>query len=225
MTPIIPNRFLVRVCHPCPFVKGVPHDADNADHLVDLPDAAKLQNFAALDGLPNFADVRLAWNEFGLGVELEVKGKDRAPLGDEARARGSDGITIWIDTRDSRGSHRATRYCHQFHLLAAGSGADKEEPFVSQSKIHRALEDAPIADPSQIPIRRTTVRGGYVLEAFLPAQALNGYDPEQHPRLGFFWSVRDDEWGEQLMSIGPEFPFWEDPTLWANLQLQPGAKS
>ena len=114
MPPIIPNRFLVRVAHPCPYVKDMPDDSDGADHLVDLPEAARLRNFAELDGLTNFADVRLAWNEFGLGVQCAVKGKEQSPAGDADRPRGSDGLTLWVDTRDARASHRASRFCHQF---------------------------------------------------------------------------------------------------------------
>ena len=49
MPPIVPNRFLVRVCHPCPFVKDAPRDTDEDEHLVELPESAKLDNFAALD--------------------------------------------------------------------------------------------------------------------------------------------------------------------------------
>lgn len=218
---LIPHRFLFRVAHPCRHRADMPRLDD--ERLLELGPECRIDNRAAMDGLKNFADVRFAWNEFGLGIELEVKGKDRAPVGDAGRARGSDGISVWIDTRDSRGSHRATRYCHQFHFLAAGAGPDKDEPSFAQSKIHRALEDAPMADADSVLVRRTRIRGGYVLEAFLPADALNGYDPEQHPRLGIFWSVRDDELGEQLLSIGPEFPFWEDPTLWSVLQLMPKA--
>jgi hypothetical protein len=55
----------------------------------------------------------------------------------------------------------------------------------------------------------------------LPAAVLHGYDPEQHPRLGFFYSIRDDELGEQVLSVGPEFPFWDDPSLWSVLELAP----
>src|SRR5262245_5476239 len=109
MAPIIPNRFLVRVCHPCLYVKRMPHDADDAGHLIDLPESARLQNFAGLDGLRNFADVRLAWNELGLGVQCEVKGKGQPPVGDADRPWSSDRFTLWIDTRDARSSHRASR--------------------------------------------------------------------------------------------------------------------
>jgi hypothetical protein len=30
---------------------------------------------------------------------------------------------------------------------------------------------------------------------------LESFEPEEHPRLGFFYSVRDDELGEQLLSL------------------------
>jgi hypothetical protein len=219
MPPIIPNRFLVRVCHPCPYVKDVPNDADDADHLVDLPESARLNNFADLDGLANFADVRLAWNDFGLAVQAQVKGKQQLPAGDAARPWASDGLMLWIDTRDARSGHRASRYCHQFHLLPAGGGADQDEPAFAQTKINRALQDAPLCNPADVPFRGMRVKGGYRVEAFLPAAVLTGFDPEQHPRLGVYYAVRDQELGDQFLSVNGDFPFADDPSLWAVLEL------
>jgi len=218
MPPIVPFRFLVRVAHPCQYVRGMPLGED-ADHVVDLPDAAQLDNFAALDDRKNFADVRLAWNELGLGVQVTVKGKDQPPAGDADRPRGSDGLTLWVDTRDARTSHRATRYCHQFHLLAAGGGPDKGDPAFAQTKINRALQDAPLCNPADVPFRGARVRGGYRLEAFLPAAVLTGYDPDQHPRLGVYYAVRDQELGDQYLGVSSDFPFWDDPSLWDALEL------
>ncbi len=48
----------------------MPREKD--EHLFDLPESVKLDNFAALDAHKNFADVRLAWNDFGLAVQVEV---------------------------------------------------------------------------------------------------------------------------------------------------------
>ena len=219
MPPIVPNRFLVRVCHPCPYVKDVPDQADDADHLIDLPEAARLHNFAELDAQANFADVRLGWNEFGLAVQAQAKGKEQPPAGDAARPWASDGLTVWVDTRDARSGHRASRYCHQFHFLPAGGGADHDEPVVVQSKINRALQDAPLANPADIPFRAMRTKGGYRVEAFLPAAVLNGFDPEQHPRLGVYYAVRDHELGDQFLSVNGDFPFADDPSLWAVLEL------
>jgi hypothetical protein len=214
---LLPHRFLFRVAYPCRHVKDVPHE--DGDRLLDLPESCRLDNFAALDGKRNFADVRLAWNELGLAVQAEVRGKSQATQGHEARPRGSDGLTVWLDTRDARTSHRATRYCHQFHLLPTGGGPDNDEPILVQSKINRALQDAPLCPAGAVPFRHEFVKGGYLVEAFFPAAVLTGYDPEQNPRLGFYYAARDAELGEQVLSVGSEFPYWEDPTLWSVLEL------
>jgi hypothetical protein len=214
---LVPARFLIRVAHPCPYIKALPRPDD--DRLLDLPEVCRLENFAAMDGKRNFADVRLAWNDFGLAFQVEVRGKDQAPQGDAGRPRGSDGATLWIDTRDARASHRASRYCHQFHFLPTGGGPDHDQPVFAQTKINRALHDAPLASAAGVPFRCVHRAGGYVLEAFLPAAILNGFDPEHNPRLGVYYGIRDVELGEQVLSVGPEFPYWEDPSLWSVLEL------
>jgi hypothetical protein len=224
MPPIVPNRFLVRVCHPCPFVKDAPRDTDEDEHLIELPESARLDNFAALDGQKNFADVRLGWNEFGLAVQVEVRGKEQPPVGDASKTSTCDGLRLWIDTRDARAGHRASRFCHFFLFLAAGGGSDRDEPFLAQSKINRALQDAPLTSLADVPFRGHRTKGGYRLEAFLPAAALNGYDPQEHPRLGVYYAVRDQELGDQFLGVGWDFPFGDDPSLWAVLELVKGER-
>lgn len=214
---LVPSSFLFRVAYPCPYVKGMPREED--DQLLDLPESCRIDNFAAMDGRQNFADLRLAWNELGLGFQVEIHGKDQEMQGDASRPRGSDGVTLWIDTRDARGGHRATRYCHQFHFLPTGGGADRDEPVFVQTKINRALQDAPLIPGSGVPFQSERRKGGYVIQAFLPAAALNGFDPEQNSRLGFYYAVRDSELGDQVLSAGAEFPYWEDPSLWSVLEL------
>ena len=73
---------------------------------------------------------------------------------------------------------------------------------------------------SAVPFRGRSKKTGYRVEAFLPAAVLNGFDPEQNPRLGFFLAVRVAELGDHLLSGGPEFPYWEDPSLWSVLELK-----
>jgi hypothetical protein len=126
---------------------------------------------------------------------------------------------LWIDTRDSRTSHRASRYCQQFHFLPSGGGEDKDEPAVVPMKINRALQDAPLPDAASIPFRTTITKDGYRLEVFLPAAALSGFDPAEHPRLGFYYVVRDRELGDQFLSVNGDFPFADDPSLWSVLEL------
>ena len=215
---LVPPSFLLRVSYPCRFLAQMPRSDD--DRLLDLPDEHRLENFAAMDGRPSFADLRLAWNDAGLGLQLEVRGKDQQPQGDASRPRASDGLTVWLDTRDARTSHRASRYCLQFHFLPTGGGPDHDEPAFSQSAIHRALQDAPTCSTADMALRSRVKKTGYLIEAFLPAAVLNGFDPEQNPRLGFFFAVRDAELGDHLLSGSAEFPYWEDPTLWSVLELK-----
>ena len=146
---LIPSRFLFRVAHPCRYVAKVPRE--DKDRLLDLPEACRVDNFAAMDERRNFADVRLAWNELGLALQVSVAGKDQLPQGDASRPRQSDGVTLWLDTRDARAGHRASRYCHQFHFLPAGGGPERDEPAFAQTKINRALQDAPFCPPNAAP--------------------------------------------------------------------------
>jgi hypothetical protein len=209
---LIPHRFLFRMSHPCPYVKNMPPNND-------LPEACRIENFASMDERRNFAEISLAWNEFGIGFQALVKGKDQEPVGDAGKPRGSDSVSIWIDTRDARASHRASRYCHHFYFLPTGGGPDGDEPAMGQMKIHRALQDAPLCNPSDVPFRGRRIRGGYAINAFLPAAVLNGFDPEQNQNLGFFYWVHDNELGDQTLGVGSEFPYMEDPSLWSVLAL------
>src|SRR6516162_4643427 len=160
---LIPSRFLFRVAYPCRYVKRIP--TDESDRLLDLPETCRIDNFAGTEGRRNFADIRLAWNEFGLAIQADIEGKEQPPQGHANRLRASDGATLWIDTRDARTSHRASRYCHQFHFLPTGGGADHDEPVLVQTKINRALQDAPLVIAGVVPFQCHFHAGGYVLEA------------------------------------------------------------
>jgi hypothetical protein len=219
---LVPAHFLFRLTYPCIYQKHIPDES--GDRLLDLPASCRIDSLPELiEGGPTaakpFADVRLAWNETGLGFQVEVKGKEQEPQGDAGRPRSSDGAFLWIDTRDTRNIHRASRYCHQFYFLPTGGGEQHDEPAVGQLKINRATQDAPLCGPEQIVFQAERTKRGYILEAFLPATILTGFDPETNPRLGFFWWVRDNEKGEQTLGLGPEFPFWEDPSVWSTLEL------
>ena len=48
-----------------------------------------------------------------------------------------------------------------------------------------------------------------------------GFEPGEHPRLGFTYAVIDRELGEQTFSVGRPMPYDEDPGLWATLELVP----
>jgi hypothetical protein len=218
MATILPHRFLVRVSHPLlhdpamPLAKGA--------KLLDLPRECRIHNFSELDETQNFADVRMAWNDFGFGFQVIVMDKKQPVQCDAEKPRTSDGLTIWLDTRGDRTSHRASRTCHQFHLLPSGGGSDQDEACLIPSKINRALQDAPISNASEFRFRGELLSTGYRLEAFFPAAVLSGFDPQEHPRWGFYYAIRDAELGDQHLSVNLDFPFADDPSLWSTLELQ-----
>ena len=194
-----------------------------ADGLV-LDESHQLLNLAELDtGTDDrerqFADVRIAWNIGGLVFNVKVEGKKQPVWCREGRLEDSDGFQVWIDTRATLNIHRASRYCHRYVFLPAGGGSGNAAPVADQLLINRARENARPVRPRELQVASKITKTGYWLAAFIPSVALGGYDPHQHRELGFTYSVYDRELGMQTFATGPAFPFNEDPTCWAALEL------
>lgn len=216
MPGLLPNRFLFRYSFPVRYERKLPKSGKK---LLDLSSDFALPELGDLDGAKPFGELRLAWNQGGLGISVEVRGKKRAPQCDPRALETADGLRVFIDTRNTQNIHRASRYCHQFFLLPAGGDPDGAQPCGIQSPILRAREEAPLANPAELHLAGVVSKTGYLLEAWLPASALNGFDPEEQPRLGFYYALRDGELGEQCLTVGAEFPYAIDPSLWSTLEL------
>jgi hypothetical protein len=191
---------------------------------VDLDESYTLMNLASLDnGTENrergFADVRMAWSIEGLLLNVRVGGKQQPPWCREGRLEDSDGLQVWIDTRATLNIHRASRFCHRYAFLPAGGGRGNLEPVADQILINRARENARPIRPRELQVAAKITKDGYWLAAFMPAIALGGYDPHQHRQLGFTYAIFDRELGLQTFATGPAFPYDEDPTCWAALEL------
>ncbi len=216
MSSLLPHRFLFRYSLPVRYDRRLPKAGKK---LLGLTPESVLADFSALDKIAPFGELRLAWNEQGVGIAVEVKGKNRPPECPQQTPEAGDGLRVFIDTRNTQNIHRASRYCQQFCLLPTGGGPDGAEPWAVQIPILRAREEAPRANIAEIRLSASISKSGYALEAWLPAGVLYGYDPEAQPRLGFYYALRDAELGEQYLSVGPEFPFAIDPSLWSTLEL------
>jgi hypothetical protein len=184
-----------------------------------LSEKHHLPCFAELEGRPNFADVRLAWNEKGLILNVHVRGKQQPVWCRDSRIEDSDGVQLWIDTRNTQNIHRAGRFCHRFAFLPIGAGRRLDEPVAALLAINRAKESPREIDHGALQIKSTQYQGGYAIEAFLPAAALTGFSPADQPALGFMYAIADRELGWQTFSVSPELPLAEDPSLWATLDL------
>ena len=212
--PLLPTRFLFRFAVPCLHKEPLwtPQGAGlEAKH--------RLLHLAELEGQPAAAEVRAAWSEAGLAVAARVGGKRQPPWCRATRPEESDGLQLWIDTRDVHNVHRAGHFCHRFLLMPRGAGERIEDPAAMALPINRARELPRPIRPGQLQVRSRIGRDGYFLEGFLPAEALTGFDPQEHPRLGFTYALVDRELGTQTFGAGSPLPYQEDPSLWATLEL------
>jgi len=189
-----------------------------------LSETYALPCFGALEGKTRFADVRAAWSGEGLAFEVSVSGKKQPLWCRSTRLEDSDGLQLWIDTRGAHNIHRASRFCHRFVFLPCGAGARMDQPVAAMAPIHRAKDNPKPVDPKCLRVLAQVRWEGYRLQALIPSSALTGFDPTDHPRLGFTYAIVDRELGWQTFTVGPEFPIVEDPSLWGTLELAPDAR-
>jgi hypothetical protein len=214
-TPSIDPSLLIRVRLKCFRLERSFTDRPEA-----LPDEAILPSFSAeLAGQPKFAQVRAAVGKDALFFQADVQGKQKLPWCRESRLEDSDGLHIWIDTRNSREIHRATKYCHRFGFSPMGRGPKADLPFVGWAPISRARENPPPPPDDQMAIRARVSEGRYRLVAALHFNALTGLDLGDFPTVGFTFAVSDRELGWQSLALQPDLPVAENPSLWAQLQL------
>jgi hypothetical protein len=214
--PLLPERFLFRFAVPC-----LRRDPLWKAQGANLEEKYRLLTLAELEGGKTIADVRAAWSDQGLAMSVRIEGKQQAPWCRDSRPEDSDGLQVWIDTRDVHNVHRAGRFCHRFIFLPAGGGRRLDEPVATWLPINRAREQPRSIPPEALKVLSQKRVDGYLLEVLISSEALTGFDPTEHPRLGFTYVVVDRELGEQTFSAGSPLPYQEDPSLWATLELSP----
>lgn len=187
--------------------------------LAPLPERYAIRSFSEWEGRPPFADFRLAWSEEGLAFSLKVTGKKQPPWCRDSKIDDSDGLQLWFDTRNTQNIHRAGRYCHRFAFLPSGTGPRQDQPLAALLAINRARESPREIDRKALQVRSLVQHDGYLLLGYIPANTLTGFNPADHPALGFTYCVADRELGLQTFTVGTEFPFDEDPSVWGTLEL------
>ncbi len=212
MSQLIPNRFLFRFEFPIHKWAG-PIDINGK--LSKWDDRFRLPELQRLDGQPGFGEVLAAWHTDGLLVAARVGGKRQPPKGDPVQFRHSDHLRVMTDMRDTRDIRRATRYCQHFYFLPAGGGPGGKQAAAGGAFVARAKVDAPLPKAGAIPVASEVTARGYSIEALIPANVLVGYDPVEHSRIGFFYTIEDRELGKQPLTVGDELNWWCDPSTWA----------
>ncbi len=217
MMTLVPNRFLFDFEFPLHYRSVLPViDGD----LEDWTNDDLLPGLAELDGREEFADVWACWNESGISIACRVTGK-RQPLRCDPRTFWkSDNLRLCTDMRDARSNKRATRFCQQFYFLPTGGGKRGNAAAAGVSKLKRAREDAPLIPSARIRVASCVTRSGYTLEAHIPVECLSGFDPVEHPRIGFYYILEDRDHGQQYLTVGDDLYWYVDPSTWATAVLQ-----
>ncbi len=221
MKTLVPNRLLFRFEFTLPY-RAKPPKIDGK--LSGWGAAELLPALGEMDGEAPFAPVWSCWNESGLYIGTEVTGK-RSPLRCNSKEfwKG-DNLRLMLDMRDARNIKRATKFCHHFYFLPVGASVSgRSAPIAASAPINRAKEHSPAVEPGRIRVASTVTSDGYKLEAHIPADCLNGFDPESGPagsRIGFYYILEDRDLGRQSFSIGDDLPWHVDPSLWATAVLE-----
>jgi len=217
ITALVPSRFLFAFEFPLHY-RSVPPNIDG--DLTDWTERELLPKLGELDNQPEFANVWACWNEGGLFVACRVDDK-RKPLHCEPRSFWtSDHLRLCTDMRDARSNKRATRYCQQFYFLPSGGGLQKDQPTAGTTHFRQARENAPAVPASRLAVASRVTRTGYCLEAHIPAECLNGFDPVEHPRVGFYYMLEDTEYGQQYLTVGDDLYWYVDPSTWSTAVLK-----
>jgi hypothetical protein len=208
----IPVRSFFDFCAPCRRLSAAPViDGD----LSEWSEQSRLPDLAELSGDVSFADVSVGWTDEGLYLAVLVTGLAAVEV-DAARPLRGDGLQVWVDTRDVRDAHRASRYCHHFYFLP---GKGRRKPAAGQIRIRRARAHGRACDPGELSVASRTGRSGYALEARIAASALTGFDPSENRRLGFTYLLKDGKLGRQAWTADEPLPVSYDPSLWGALEL------
>lgn len=172
-----------------------------------------------IEGETPFADVYACWNEDGLAAAVSVRHRSGQLRCDPNEWWKYDGLRLCIDTRDARDNKRATRFCHFFYFAPVGGGRDRRGPLAGFHRMSRAKEPPPSVDARKLRVNAHVSSHAYTLEALIPPECLSGWDPVEHPRVGFFYKVKDTSHGAQTFSIGDEMGWNVDPSTWATAVL------
>ncbi len=225
MSRVIPAAFIFRYAVDVPRLDEPP-SAGALDLALGeeclFPDLAELSDRTGPD--PSFARLKVAWHESGIALNLAVDGKTQPPRCRRKTPEASDGLFVWIDTRNTQTIHRASRFCHALCFLPSGGGRREDEPLALARPIARAREDGP--PPPRGSLRATSrhTADGYQLDAWIAASALHGWDTDTMNAIGFYWMVHDSELGDQSLALTEDFPYAHDPSLWTTLRLVTSAR-
>jgi hypothetical protein len=197
-------------------IRHWPHEvAMDSPSTWELGDSYRLAALQAISADSDGAVHRMAWSKNAILVQVDF------PL---SHCVAPVETTIWldfyIDTRSSRGIHRANGFCHlyQFRLRQAVTAPfdDKAMP-VRPGLISRAknIPTYPMGFPCRGWVSASATRTK--IKAAIPYDALVGCDPLEFPEWRVTWEAGDPK-RHRLVRRPQSVPL-DDPSLWCCARL------
>ena len=215
---IVPPSFLFQYSMAVSRVEAIPRKKGS---LLQLDDSCSLFVPGSMNDTDNAFGLRMAWNQEGLGIELDVPGKKLPPAGRHKDLKNSDYISLFVDTRHTANVHRATEYCFSLVVLPCDEEAD-EKPSAAFVEIAQQRASKRDRDGRKCPVQVHVRPDGYRLEIWIPTSQMFGFDEAPEiGRIGFSCLIHDTELGEIPLNVGGDFPVAFDPSTWLQLELKP----
>lgn len=220
----LPPSFLVQVEHSIAELAKWPKKLSwsHWDELTPIASMKSLDGDRSPEAAASAMQLSLAWHDEGLLVGAEVSGKSAPPKTYPRDPSDSDSVAVFLDLRNTKGIRRASRFCHSFRIVPFDK-IGQQDVKVVQEPVPRAREDAPFRDLPSIGIAQRTT-SGYQSIAVLPKANLNGYEPRESTKAGFFAMLRDNELGDEPFTGDLLLPSSVDPSMWSTLKFESGKR-
>ena len=197
--------------------------------LSGWPESARLQNIRITQtvGMERMQLplplIYMGWRPEGLYLGMEVYDQDVLAMPVTGRWWTRDMVEFWISTRPVPADQNGYNpFCHQFVFVptdpALNNGTAGEV-----GQWHRpgdALKDNLVPHP-EIQYSCRLLMDRYVVDMFIPASSLHGWDPKQYPTLAFNIHVRNYQHAAAYFWSAPkEVQTQLRPRTWGTLTLE-----
>ncbi|MFA5250237.1 MAG: hypothetical protein WC371_02365 [Parachlamydiales bacterium] len=130
--------------------------------------------------------------------------------------RRGDSLEFFFSSRSEKSPY-LTKYHHHFVFFP-----EKVEGVLAKEVTRFHFNDLhELADPKELFVTVENRPQGYILEAFLPAKVLFGYNPEHFSKVGFSYQINRFRSASTAFSVrAGEYALEKHPALWSFLVLK-----
>ncbi len=162
-----------------------------------------------------FAKVYMTWDMAGLYFHFDVKHPFTKSTYPEVK-RG-DSIEVFVDTRNLKTQGYLTKFCHHFVFMAEAVQKTKGKEITR----FRSDDMHKICNFDVLEVDSKISKTGYLLDVFIPKEALFGYDPSNYKTIGFTYRINRYLEPAQHFSVSSlEHNIERSPHLWASMGLK-----